>query len=123
MARGRGGGGHGRSHGHRGGGIGHRGIGHGGFGHRGIGHHHHGIGFGSHRFGRSHCYGSHNSFRNHYHHHIGGRGGIVLGGFSLMFDTVASNPMPPTLLNGTYSFAGNQMSAMTNMENFPSFYM
>ncbi len=110
MARGgRGGGGHGRSHG-----IGGRG---------GIGHHHNGIGFGRSRFGHSHGFGSHNSFRNHYHHHIGGGGGGSFGGFAFMFDLVASNPMPPTLLNGTYSFAGNQMSAITNMESFPNFYM
>lgn len=40
-----------------------------------------------------------------------------------MFDTVAMNPMPPTLSNGTYAFAGNQMAAISSMESFPTFYM
>lgn len=115
MARGGRGGGGGRSHGGRSHGARSHGFGH----HHGIGRHH---GFGRRQFGRSHGFGCHSSFRNHYHGRIGGGGTITFGGMALMFDTVSTNPMPPKLTNGTYSFAGNQMAAIANMETFPTFY-
>jgi hypothetical protein len=147
MARGGRGGGGGRSHGGRSHGIGGRSHGIGAGRSYGIGHHHHGIGhrsyglFGRNRshgwnHNRSHYqglgyrhygFGSHHRFHHHYNRHYGagfglGGGGLARTSYFNTYDTIAANPVPPRIENGTYFFAGNQQAAVANFNTFPTFY-
>ena len=38
------------------------------------------------------------------------------------YDTILSNPLPPRIDEGIYFFAGNQQSALQNLNTFPTFY-
>ncbi len=97
----------------------HHGISHHHIGHH---HHHHATGFGRRRFGHSHGFGFHHSFRNHYHGDGADCTCCCCEASALIFDSISANPMPPTLINGAYSIAGNQTSVMTSLSNFPFFY-
>ena len=79
-----------------------------------------GRGHGGHHGGHGH-FGGH--FGGHHHHHnfhssgYRGGGGSHSASLEATLDSMASGLMPPTLLAGIYTFSGNQMSLMAQVDS------
>lgn len=75
--------------------------------------------------GRSHghSHGRHHGFGHHgfgHHHHYSSRGGGGGISFEATLDMITSNTLPPTLMNGIYTFAGNEMAFRTQSSLIPT---
>jgi hypothetical protein len=70
------------------------------------------------RGGRGRSHGGHGG---HHHHHHGGGRGVSNGGalFEATIDALGNTMLPPIVMNGIFSYTGNQMSAQAQIENFP----